>query len=124
METRRKMIRCEWVLLDLTLLFLCLISGLFLRDRAIMAVPAFVEIGLTAPMKVPSPDLPRLNLNTASAEELAALPGIDGVLAQHILEYLEANGPLGTVEELTNVSGIDFGNLIALEGLVTVEETE
>ena len=39
METRRKAALGEWVLLGLTGLFLCLLLGLFLRDRAALGPP-------------------------------------------------------------------------------------
>ncbi len=124
METRRKIARGEWVLLGLTGLFLCLLLGLFLRDRAILEAPASVETRLTAPVEevrpVPSP----VNLNTADEEALTALPGIGEELAARIAAYREENGPFETVEDLTRVPGIGQGKLAALEGLVTVEDSE
>ena len=45
-------------------------------------------------------------------------------LARRIVEYREEHGPFAAVEDLTNVSGIGQGKLAALEGLVTVEDTE
>ena len=124
METQRKIVRGEWALLGLTALFLCLLLGLFLHDRAATAVPASVETRLSAPVEEVRPDPSPLNLNTAGEEELTALPGIGEALARHIVEYREANGPFETVEALTEVSGIGPGKLTALEGLVTVEDTE
>lgn len=124
METQRKIIRCEWALLGLTALFLCLLLGLFLRDRAAMAAPASVETKLSVPVEEVRPDPSPLNLNTAAEEELTALPGIGEALARRIVEYREANGPFESVEQLTEVSGIGPGKLAALEGLVTVEDTE
>ena len=124
METQRKIIRSEWVLLGLTALFLCLLLGLFLHDRAVMAAPASVETGLSVPVEEVRPDPSPLDLNAAAEEELTALPGIGEALARRIVEYREANGPFESVEELTEVSGIGPGKLAALEGLVTVEDTE
>lgn len=120
METRRKIARGEWVLLGLTGLFLCLLWGLFLRDRAAMRAPASVETALTAPIEEvrPSP----VNLNAADQEALTALPGIGEELAARIVAYREEHGPFETLEDLTKVSGIGQGKLAALEGLVTVEE--
>lgn len=124
METRRKIARGEWLLLGLTGLFLCLLLGLFLRDRAALAAPASVETRLSVPVEEVRPDPAPLNLNTAGREALTALPGIGEALAERILAYREEHGPFETVEDLTKVPGIGQGKLAALEGLVTVEDTE
>ena len=67
-----------------------------------------------------------------AAAELAEALGLDGreyrarreALAARIVEYREEHGPFEAVEDLTNVSGIGQGKLAALEGLVTVEDSE
>lgn len=47
-----------------------------------------------------------ININTATAEELALLPGIGPALAKRIIEDREKNGPFETVEQLDRVKGI------------------
>jgi competence protein ComEA len=61
-----------------------------------------------------------LNLNTATAAELDALPGIGPVLADRIVEHRTSQGPFRSIEELDDVPGI--GPTIAgeLADLVTV----
>ena len=124
METRRKAALGEWVLLGLTGLFLCLLLGLFLHDRAALAIPAAAETERSAPIEAVRPDPAPLNLNTASEEALTALPGIGEELARRIVAYREEQGPFEAVEDLMEVSGIGQGKLAALEGLVTVEDME
>ena len=47
-----------------------------------------------------------LNLNTASARELEALPGIGPSLARKIIEFREKKGGFKRLEELLAVPGI------------------
>lgn len=47
-----------------------------------------------------------VNINSATAEELDALPGVGPSTAQAIIEDREANGPFAAVEDLVRVSGI------------------
>ena len=48
----------------------------------------------------------KVNINTATVEELAQLKGIGEAKAKAIVEYREANGPFAQVEDLTKVKGI------------------
>jgi competence protein ComEA len=48
----------------------------------------------------------KININTASAEELALLKGIGKVNAQKIIEFRERQGSFQTPEDLMEVPGI------------------
>jgi competence protein ComEA len=48
----------------------------------------------------------RININTAEAWLLEALPGIGEALAQKIIDYRTVNGPFQQIEDLMNVDGI------------------
>ena len=48
----------------------------------------------------------RVNINTADAKALDALPGIGPAMAQRIIEYRTTNGAFQSLEELKKVRGI------------------
>lgn len=60
-----------------------------------------------------------VDLNTASAEQLDALPGVGQVTVARIIAYREAH-PFRSVEELRQVDGIGERRFAQLEDLVTV----
>jgi competence protein ComEA len=60
-----------------------------------------------------------VNINTATAKELEALPGVGEVTARRIIDYREANGPFQTIEDIQNVSGIGPKTFEGLKDLIT-----
>ena len=60
-----------------------------------------------------------ININTATAKELQALPGIGEALALRIVAYREENGAFSSVAELLSVTGIGQIKLEAIMDLIT-----
>ncbi|MBW1649675.1 MAG: helix-hairpin-helix domain-containing protein [Deltaproteobacteria bacterium] len=81
----------------------------------IFAAPAF------------SSDAVKVNVNTATAEELATLKGIGPAIAEKVIEYREQNGPFATTEDIKKVSGIgdqifeDNKDMITVDAAVAKE---
>jgi comEA protein len=63
----------------------------------------------------------KVNLNTATVEQLTTLPGVGPTLAARIVEYRERAGQFGSAEELMNVKGIGEKNFEKIEEWLVVE---
>jgi competence protein ComEA len=61
-----------------------------------------------------------VNLNSATAQDLDALPGIGPVLAQRIVAHRDEQGPFRSVDQLDDVPGIGPTTAAELAELVTV----
>lgn len=74
-----------------------------------------------APPRDPgSPPPEVVNLNTATAEQLDALPGVGPVTAAAIIAWRDANGQFTSVDQLGDVDGIGPARLDKLRDLVRV----
>jgi competence protein ComEA len=62
----------------------------------------------------------KVNINTASLEELQKLPRIGPAVAQRILDFRKENGNFKRVEDLLKVRGIGEKVFNQLKDLVTV----
>lgn len=63
----------------------------------------------------------RVNINTASAGELASLNGVGAKTAQAIIDYREMMGRFNTVDDLTKVKGIGTKTLEKNRHRLTVD---
>jgi len=68
-----------------------------------------------------SPVPPRVNINTASADELEKLPGVGKVMAARIVEHRRKYGPFRQPEHLVLVRGMSDKRFRALRELIAVE---
>ena len=85
----------------------------YLADGEVLLIPA-----------LPAADEPGsvlININTATAAQLDALPYIGAVRADDIIAYREQHGAFNSVEELKRVSGIGDAIYAELEEFICVE---
>ncbi len=62
----------------------------------------------------------KININTATSEELQTLSGIGESKAQAIIYYRNTNGPFNSIEEIVNVSGISENLFAKIKEDITV----
>ena len=89
-----------------------------------MIVPVFLIgiVGLIIALTVNAAEVQKININTASAEELAQLKGIGPSHAAKIVAYREKNGSFKMPEDLVQVSGIGQKTFEANQEFIIVEE--
>ncbi|MFQ5670220.1 MAG: ComEA family DNA-binding protein [Acidobacteriota bacterium] len=62
----------------------------------------------------------KIDINTASVQELQLLPRVGPVVARRIVDYREKNGPFVEVTDLLNVKGIGGKIFKQIEDRITV----
>ena len=114
-----------------TALFVGFTLGLFIgrntgSGTVTLAVPAQMQTAPTTAATAAAETVPEetvsfpVNINTADADTLTALPGIGQVLAERIVAYRRQNGPFRVIEEITKVEGIGEKKAEAILDLITV----
>ena len=114
-----------------TVLFVGFTLGLFVgrntdSSTVTLAVPAQMQTAPTTAATAAAETVPEetvsfpVNINTADADTLTALPGIGRVLAERIVAYRRQNGSFRAIEEITNVEGIGEKKAEAILDLITV----
>ena len=109
-----------WLLSLAAVLLICCASPLFFAPLWQPAMPA------RASGEAP-PDLAaamRVDLNTASLEQLCTLPNVGEARAGAILAYREAHGGFASLEEVCEVKGIGEKTLQSWDGLAYVSSGE
>lgn len=69
-----------------------------------------------------SPDSGKVNINTATKEELMTLNGIGESKAAQIISYRESAGSFQKIEDIKNISGIKEGIFSKIKDMITVSE--
>jgi competence protein ComEA len=90
-------------------------TGLALAMAAFMLTGSALAAGKKAPAA-------KVNINTASVEQLTTLPGVGPKLAARIVEYRQKSGSFRSTQELLNVKGIGEKNYAKIETWLSVGE--
>jgi len=89
-----------------------------------LAAPLFTASAHAQSAPAPAAEKATLNLNAATVEQLATLPGIGPKVAERILEYRTKNGGFKKIEDLMNVKGIGEKSFLKIKPLVSVAKPD
>ncbi len=117
------------LLLAVTLAFSFLLLGFYLGRQSqgpqiqlSNYTPAIPTQVTSAPTEAPAQAVTfPIPLNTATREELIALPGIGEALSARIIAFREQYGPFESLEELTLVAGIGDKLLAKIRDYLVLE---
>jgi competence protein ComEA len=90
-------------------------TGLALTMAALLVSGTAMAAGKPAPTA-------KVNLNTASVEQLTTLPGVGPKLAARIVEYRQKSGTFRSTQELINVKGVGEKSFAKIEPWLSVGE--
>ncbi|HBV65592.1 MAG TPA: hypothetical protein DEF45_21515 [Rhodopirellula sp.] len=110
----------QWVIV---LMISCVILGRMLSREALLraGMESFGEVE-SDPSTRESAWLTQVNLNSASARELALLSGVGPVLASRIVADRVSKGAFESVDDLQRIRGIGPGKIAEFRGMAIVTE--
>ncbi|WP_211589142.1 ComEA family DNA-binding protein [Microbispora sp. H11081] len=89
-------------------------------EQIVAGSPATAGPGSSSGATPGTPGAGVVSLNTATAEQFDALPGIGAVLAQRIVDYRDAHGGFQSVDQLKEVPGIGDSKFAEMRDKVTL----
>ena len=92
--------------------------------KLFMVVLVLFIIGQISVIQANAGDVEKININTATAEELMQLNGVGAKYADRIIAYREKYGPFKKPEDIMRVSGIGQKTFEKNREIIIVEETQ
>ena len=93
----------------------------FVATGLALAMATLLVSGTAMAAGKPAPTA-KVNLNTASIEQLTTLPGVGPKLAARIVEYRQKSGAFRSTQELINVQGIGEKSYAKIAAWLSVGE--
>lgn len=113
----------QWILLGITGVFICLLVGIFVgRNLSGSYIRIHNSADSQDSIAATEQNDGRMDINTATSDQLQMLPGIGETLAQRIIDYRTEHGDFKTVGELLQVSGIGESKLEQIKPYIKVTD--
>ncbi len=93
-----------------------------LHRFVVACLAAVLAVSLSSGLALAAKPAPtgKVNINAASVDQLATLPGVGSKLAARIVEYRQKSGAFKSTQELMNVQGIGEKNFQSMQSYLTV----
>ena len=95
-----------------------------LNRKMVIVVFVAVLVGWMGVINSNAADVKKININTASAEELTQLKGIGSSHAANIIEFREKNGPFKNPEDLIKVPRIGRRTFEKNKDLIIIQNSK
>ena len=116
----------KYIMLSAIFLFIGIMLGIFFgrnsgSDSILLTQANSSEINTSSPTTAYYDEvLGRININSATVDELTSVPGIGSVTAQRIVEYRRKYGKFYSINDLLKIKGISETTLDDIRPYITV----
>lgn len=103
--------------------FLCMLLGVFVgrtTNKSYIKLENTPTIQQQPTASQEPASIGKININTATIEQLQLLPGIGESLAQRIIDYRNRNGNFTKADDIMNVSGIGEKKFDSIKEYITI----
>lgn len=114
----------QWILIGITAAFLCVLVGVFIgRNMTQSYIPVDNAIHTQPEESTGSPQNNdgKIDINTATEQQLTLLPGVGETTAKRIIEYRTEHNGFAAIEDIMNVSGIGEKKFEQMKPYIKVE---
>ena len=114
----------QWILIGITAAFCCILIGVFIGrnlTQTYLPVNGAANSQIENTTETQQNNDGRININTATEQQLMLIHGIGEVTAQKIIKYRTENGDFKAIEDLLNVNGIGEKKLEQMKPYIKIE---
>ena len=85
-----------------------------------LSMPLVAQRATKPPVAADAASTEVINLNSATAAQIATLPGIGPKTADLVVQYRQKNGPFKKIEEIMNIRGVGEKSFLKIKDRLTV----